>query len=64
MLPRVVPLEDEEISAELEKSFRKKGMNIQLEAKVESVKKDADGVAVTYKDKSGAGANHPAPKKF
>jgi dihydrolipoamide dehydrogenase len=53
VLPRVVPLEDEEISAELEKSFRKKGIRIELEAKVESVKKDAKGATVTYKDKTG-----------
>ena len=53
VLPRVVPLEDEEISAELEKSFRKKGVKIELEAKVESVKKDAKGATVTYKDKTG-----------
>ena len=43
MLPRVVPLEDEEISAELEKAFRKRGIQIFTEAKVESVKKDAAG---------------------
>ncbi|HYL68405.1 MAG TPA: dihydrolipoyl dehydrogenase [Candidatus Limnocylindria bacterium] len=53
VLPRVVPLEDEDISAELEKSFRKKGVRIELEAKVESVKKDAKGAIVTYKDKTG-----------
>ncbi len=35
MLPRLVPLEDEEISAELEKSFKKKGMRIETGAKVE-----------------------------
>ncbi len=52
-LPRVVPLEDEEISAELEKSFRKKGIRIELEASVQSVKKDAKGATVTYKDKAG-----------
>jgi dihydrolipoamide dehydrogenase len=52
-LPRVVPLEDEDISAELEKSFRKKGIRIELEAKVESVKKDAKGATVTYQDKTG-----------
>jgi dihydrolipoamide dehydrogenase len=52
-LPRVTPLEDEEISAELEKSLRKKGIRIELEAKVESVKKEASGVTVSYKDKSG-----------
>ncbi len=53
-LPRVVPLEDEEISAELEKSFRKKGIKIELEAKVSSVIKDANGAAVSYTDKSGS----------
>jgi dihydrolipoamide dehydrogenase len=53
VLPRVVPLEDEEISAELEKSFRKKGIKIELEAKVSSVTKDANGATVAYTDKSG-----------
>ncbi|MGB0036302.1 MAG: dihydrolipoyl dehydrogenase [Candidatus Acidiferrales bacterium] len=52
-LPRVVPLEDEEISPELEKAFRKKGIRIELEAKVESVKKDARGATVAFKDKAG-----------
>ena len=62
VLPRVVPLEDEDISAELEKSFRKKGMRIELEAKVESVKKDAKGATVTYKDKSGKSQTISAEK--
>ena len=62
MLPRVVPLEDEEISAELEKSFRKKEINIQLEAAVQSVQKNSSGVAVTYKDKSGASQTVQAEK--
>jgi dihydrolipoamide dehydrogenase len=53
VLPRVVPLEDEEISAELEKSFRKKGIKIELEAKVSSVTKDSNGATVSYTDKSG-----------
>jgi dihydrolipoamide dehydrogenase len=52
-LPRIVPLEDEEISPELEKSFKKKGIRIETEAKVESVKKDAGGATVTFKDKTG-----------
>ncbi|HEY2460990.1 MAG TPA: dihydrolipoyl dehydrogenase [Candidatus Acidoferrum sp.] len=52
-LPRVVPVEDEEISAELEKTFRKKNINIFTQSKVESVKKDAKGVIVTFKDKDG-----------
>lgn len=52
-LPRMVPLEDEEISAELGKAFRKRGIRFELEAAVESVKSDAKGVSVAFKDKSG-----------
>jgi dihydrolipoamide dehydrogenase len=61
-LPRVTPLEDEDISAELEKSLRKKGIRIELEAKVESVKKEGQGVTVTYKDKAGATKTTTAEK--
>jgi dihydrolipoamide dehydrogenase len=61
-LPRVVPLEDEEISAELDKSFRKKGIRIELEAKVESVVKNAEGATVSYKDKSGKAQSVTAEK--
>ena len=53
MLPRIVPLEDEEISAELEKSFKKKGIRIETGARVESVKKDQKGATVSFKDKTG-----------
>lgn len=53
MLGRVVPLEDEDVSAELDKAFRKKGIQIQTEAIVESVKKDAQGASVTFQGKDG-----------
>lgn len=53
MLPRIVPLEDEEISAELTRAFKKKGIRIETEAKVSAVKKDAKGASVTFTDKSG-----------
>ncbi len=62
MLPRVVPLEDEEISMELDKSFRKKGIKIQTEAKVESVKKDSKGVTVAFTDKAGRAETVSAEK--
>ncbi len=52
-LPRVVPAEDEEISAELDKTYRKKGINIQTGCAVDGVKKDAKGVTVSFKDKDG-----------
>src|SRR5438067_4322174 len=43
LLPRLVPLEDEAISAELEKSFRKQGITSHTGAKVTSAKASADG---------------------
>lgn len=62
MLPRIVPLEDEEISPELDKSFKKKGIRIETEAKVEGVKKDANGATVTFKDKTGKSQTISAEK--
>jgi len=48
MLPRAVPLEDEEISAELEKSFRRQGIAVHTQAMVQKVAKTAKGVSVEY----------------
>lgn len=53
MLPRVVPVEDEEISAALDKAFRKKGIQIQTGAKVQGVVSDAKGATVTFTDAAG-----------
>ena len=53
MLPRVTPIEDDEISAELEKALKKKGIEIFTEAKVETVKKDSQGATVAFTDKDG-----------
>src|SRR5256714_8603646 len=61
-LPRAVPVEDEEISAELDKTFRKKNIQIFTQAMVESVKKDAKGVTVTFKDKEGKAQTLQAEK--
>jgi dihydrolipoamide dehydrogenase len=47
MLPRLVPLEDEEVSAELDKAFKKRGIKTLLGHKVESVEATASGVKVT-----------------
>src|SRR6202008_1438176 len=52
-LPRIVPVEDEEISVELTKAFQKKGIQIFTSSAVEFVKKDAKGVSVAFKDKDG-----------
>jgi len=61
-LPRVVPLEDEEISAELDKAFKKKNIQIFTSSMVESVKKDAKGVTVSFKDKDGKAQTLQAEK--
>jgi dihydrolipoamide dehydrogenase len=49
MLPRLVPLEDEEVSTELAKSFKKRGIKVMVGHRVESieVKKDAVQVKVS-----------------
>src|ERR1051326_8124447 len=46
LLPRLVPVEDEAISAELEKSFAKRGIVCHTGAKVTAAKASTDGVAV------------------
>ena len=61
-LPRVVPVEDEEISAELEKTYKKKGINIFTGCAVDGVKKDAKGVTVSFKDKDGKAQTLQAEK--
>ena len=53
MLPRIVPLEDEEVSATLEKSFKKQGIAIHAQAKVEKVSKTAKGITVDFTDAQG-----------
>lgn len=47
MLPRIVPLEDEEVSAELEKAFKKRGIKTLVGHKVEAVEATESGVKVT-----------------
>ena len=52
-LPRVVPAEDEEISKELTRVFKKRGIDINTGAKVEEIERTADGVKVSYVDANG-----------
>ena len=46
LLPRLVPVEDEAVSAELEKSFRKQGITAFTAAKVTAAKANGDGVDI------------------
>lgn len=53
MLPRIAPLEDEEISAELTKAFNKRGIKTLTGTRVQSVETTAAGVKVTVAGEGG-----------
>lgn len=52
-LPNIVPVEDEEVSKQLEKSFKKVGIEVMTEASVESVDTKGEGCKVNIKTKTG-----------
>ncbi len=62
MLPRVVPLEDEEVSAELERAFRKQEIVCHTGARVDRVEKGASDVRVEFHDASGKSQSLAAEK--
>ena len=51
LLPRAVPLEDEEISAALEKSFQKRGIKVMTSSQVKTVAKNDGGAGLTVEGK-------------
>jgi dihydrolipoamide dehydrogenase len=52
-LPRIVPNEDEEISKQLDKNYKKLGIKIMTNASVENVDTSGEGCKVTVKTASG-----------
>ena len=52
-LPNIVPVEDIDVSKQLEKTFKKKGMNIMTNSSVEKVEKSSKGCEVHVKTKKG-----------
>ncbi|MBC8084593.1 MAG: dihydrolipoyl dehydrogenase [Hymenobacter sp.] len=52
-LPRIVPVEDEEISRQMEKSFKKMGINVLTSAEVTHVDTAGEGCQVTIKTEKG-----------
>jgi dihydrolipoamide dehydrogenase len=52
-MPRIVPVEDEDISKELEKIYKKKGVEIMTNAEVTKVDTTGTGVKATVKTASG-----------
>ena len=53
MMDRILPVEDDEISATLQKSFTKQGIRVLTGTKVEHTEADANGVRLTAKDPKG-----------
>jgi dihydrolipoamide dehydrogenase len=52
-MPRLVPVEDEDISKELEKQFKKQGITVMTNSEVLSVDKSGPGVKAKVKTQSG-----------
>ena len=52
-LPNIVPLEDEEVSKQLERSFKKAGMEVMTSSMVESAVTSGKGCQVTIKTPNG-----------
>jgi len=52
-LPRIAPVEDEEVSKELTRLFKKRGIDVNTGAKVEKVEETPTGVKVTFTDANG-----------
>jgi dihydrolipoamide dehydrogenase len=52
-LPRIVPAEDEEVSAELTRAFQRRGVKIMAGAKLSSLKVEGDHVTAQITDASG-----------
>src|SRR6201994_2119692 len=53
VLDRVLPVEDEEVSAFAAKAFQKQGMKLKVATTVEKLEKGADNVTATLKTKDG-----------
>ncbi|MFZ1463272.1 MAG: dihydrolipoyl dehydrogenase [Anaerolineae bacterium] len=49
MLPQVLPLEDDEVSAEVAKAFKKMGVNVLTSTRTEGAERTSDGVRVKVK---------------
>jgi len=48
MLPRLVPVEDEEVSKEFARAYKKRGIDFHVNAMVNAVERTKDGVAVDF----------------
>ena len=53
MMPRALPLEDEEVSAEVERSFRRQRIDLLTSTRVQGIEATAEGVKVDVADDDG-----------
>jgi dihydrolipoamide dehydrogenase len=61
-LPRMVPAEDEDVSKELLRLFKKRGIDVHLSAKVDKFEKNKDGVRVHFTKSDGTSETKQAEK--
>jgi len=61
-LPRIVNVEDEEISKELTRMYKKRGIEMFVGAKVEKIEKKDGGAVVSFTDSSGKSQTKTAEK--
>ncbi len=52
-LPRIVPVEDEDVSKELTRAYKKRGIDVNVSCKVEKIEKVKGGVKVSFTDSAG-----------
>src|SRR3984893_18505986 len=62
MLPRMVPAEDEDISKELLRLFKKRGIDVNLSVKDTKIEKNKDGAIVSFIDSNGKAQTKQAEK--
>ena len=62
MLPRMVPVEDEEISKELLRLFKKRGFDVNLSIKDTKIEKNKEGALVSWTDANGKPQSKQAEK--
>ncbi len=59
-MPRIVPVEDEEVSKELARAFKKQGIKVETGIKLEKLTKSKTGVKATGKNDKGADVSFEA----
>jgi len=62
MLPRVVPVEDEEISKELLRQYKKRGIDVNLSIQDTKIEKNKQGALVSWVDSNGKPQSKQAEK--